>query len=191
PFIDPTCGSGTIVIEAALQAHNMAPGLFRDEFGFMFWKDFDPELYVEVRREAKAAENINPNLIIQGSDIEEAYIEAAQKNLQNAGLEKLVKLEVKNMRDVKAPEQEGVVVLNPPYGERIGNDAGINDLYKMIGDTLKTNFNGYEAFVFTGNLVAAKHIGLRTSQRIQLYNGPIECRLLKYELYKGSRKQKV
>ena len=94
-----------------------------------------------------------------------------------------------DLREAKGIGETGVVMFNPPYGERLGTEEeSINQLYKTIGDTLKTNFAGYDAYVFTGNLEAAKHIGLRTSRRIPLYNGAIECRLLKFELYRGSKR---
>ncbi len=98
-----------------------------------------------------------------------------------------MEVKVANLRDLTPPAEPGIVVTNPPYGERIA-PADLFGLYKMMGDVFKSRFQGYDAFVFTGNLEAAKNIGLRTSRRIQLYNGNIECRLLKYELYRGSRK---
>jgi putative N6-adenine-specific DNA methylase len=189
PFIDPMCGSGTFLVEAALLAYNIAPGLFRGHnFGFAAWADFDKRLFEEVVAEARAARLPEAEIEIIGSDIDRDYIDAARHNITAAGLEDEVRVRVRDLKEAQKVGEQGVVVLNPPYGERIGSDDDLNQLYKTIGDTLKTSFSGYDAFVFTGNLDAAKSIGLRTSRRIPLYNGPIECRLLKYELYRGSKK---
>lgn len=187
-LIDPMCGSGTILIEAALMAQNIAPGLFRrDPFGFEKWKDYNEALFEMVWNTAEAKEKRTPQANIIGYDLDADYIEAAWGNIENAGLQNLIKVEQANFFDTKAPSESGVLVMNPPYNERILSDD-INELYKNIGDTLKQNYQGYDAFVFTGNLEAAKNVGLRTSRRVPLYNGSIECRLLKYELYRGSRK---
>ncbi|MDQ4139078.1 MAG: THUMP domain-containing protein [Bacteroidota bacterium] len=189
PLIDPMCGSGTFLTEAALLAHNIAPGLYRrNYFGFMNWPDFEEGLYHTVLKDAEAAQLPDEEVDIVGSDIDKDYIEAARRNITHAGLEDFIRVRVRDLKDAQGIGEKGVVIVNPPYGERISPD-NLNQLYKLIGDTFKTNFSGYDAFVFTGNLEAAKHIGLKTSRRIPLYNGPIECRLLKYELYRGTRKQ--
>lgn len=187
-FIDPMCGSGTFLIEAALMAQNMAPGLFRrDPYGFEKWKDYNESLFEMVWNTAEAKAKTSPQAQIIGYDLDADYIEAALGNIENAGLQSMIKIEQANFFDTTAPADHGVVVMNPPYNERIQSDD-INLLYKNIGDTLKQNYQGFDAFVLTGNLEAAKSIGLRTSRRVPLYNGSIECRLLKYELYRGSRK---
>ncbi|RDC63672.1 THUMP domain-containing class I SAM-dependent RNA methyltransferase [Adhaeribacter pallidiroseus] len=190
PFIDPMCGSGTFLTEAALLAHNIAPGLYRrHSFGFMNWPDFDEPFYRRLVAEAEAARLPEQEVTIMGSDIDKDYIEAARSNITNADLDDYIRIRVRDIKEVQGIGEKGIVLVNPPYGERIIQD-NLNQLYKTIGDTFKTNFSGYDAFVFTGNLEAAKHIGLKTSRRIPLYNGPIECRLLKYELYRGTRKIK-
>ncbi|QCR22649.1 class I SAM-dependent RNA methyltransferase [Pontibacter sp. SGAir0037] len=187
-FIDPMCGSGTFLIEAAMMAQNIAPGIFRrDPYGFENWKDYNKELFEMVWRTAEAKERREPQATIMGYDIDPDYIDAAYANIENAGLENIIKLEEADFFKTKAPSEAGVLVMNPPYNERIVSDD-INLLYKQIGDTLKNNYQGFDAFVFTGNLDAAKHVGLRTSRRTPLYNGAIDCRLLKYELYRGSRR---
>ncbi|MDB5263765.1 MAG: hypothetical protein JWQ14_3048 [Adhaeribacter sp.] len=193
PFIDPMCGSGTLLIEAAMLAYNVAPGLYRENnFGFTQWPDFDRTLYEELVAEARRKRLPETELEIIGSDIDPDYIEAARQNITEAGFEDEIRVRVRDLREAKAIGETGVVILNPPYGERLGTEEEtLNQLYKTIGDTLKTNFAGYDAFVFTGNLEAAKHIGLRTSRRIPLYNGPIDCRLLKFELYRGSKRQEA
>jgi putative N6-adenine-specific DNA methylase len=189
-FIDPMCGSGTLVAEAAMIARNIAPGLYRQDYAFMRWKDYDATLYRQVYQEAVKREISGPAATIIGSDLEPDYIRAARKNLENAELENYVELQVTDIREIAPPATPGVLVTNPPYGERINADD-LNILYKQIGDVLKSKLEGWDAFIFTGNLEAAKHIGLKTSRRIPLYNGKIECRLFKYELYRGSSKASV
>ncbi|MCP4570326.1 MAG: hypothetical protein GY841_22320 [FCB group bacterium] len=188
-FVDAMCGSGTIVIEAALMARNIAPGLTRKRFGFMNWPDYDRSLFETICK--KARRDIIPELDfdIVGSDINTTQIKEAAANADQAGLGRDIVFERCAMKDLEPPPPPGVLIINPPYGERITMED-INLFYEAIGDALKTSFTDYDAFVFTGNLAAAKHIGLRTSRRIEMYNGPIECRLLKFEMYKGSRKTK-
>lgn len=188
PFVDPMCGSGTFLIEAALMAQNMAPGLFRrDPYGFEKWKDYNEQLFKMVWDVAEAKGKTTAQAQIIGYDLDADYVEAARNNIENAGLENIIEVQKADFFETSAPQAPGVVVMNPPYNERIQSDD-IYQLYKQIGDTLKNNYQGYDAFVFTGNLDAAKNVGLRTSRRVPLFNGSIECRLLKYELYRGSRK---
>lgn len=188
PFIDPMCGSGTFLIEAAMMAQNIAPGLYRrDPYGFESWKDYDAGLFEMLWKTAEAKASFDPKAAIIGYDIDPDYVQAARNNIENAGLENIIKVEEADFFKTEAPAAPGVVVMNPPYNERIISED-IDLLYKNIGDTLKNNYQGYDAFVFTGNLEAAKNVGLRASRRTPLYNGPIDCRLLKYELYRGSRR---
>ncbi|QHL86040.1 hypothetical protein GU926_00705 [Nibribacter ruber] len=189
PLYDPMCGSGTILAEAAMMAHNIAPGVYRRDYGFMRWPDYNAELYKEVYQAALAQEDRDAEVEIFGSDIDPDFVEAAFQNLEFAELDEYVRIKELNFAQATKPVDKGILVLNPPYGERIGDDREMNDLYKMIGDTLKSNFQDWDAAIFTGNLEAAKHIGLKPSRRIPLYNGPIECRLFKYELYQGSRRE--
>ncbi len=191
PLIDPMCGSGTILTEAALIAQRIAPGLYHQhKFAFENWPDFDLALWESVRLDARNARIEEPQAYLAGSDLSAEFIELARQNVEAAGLEDYIRLSVRDVKDAKAPakEEPGIVIMNPPYGERIGDEAEMAGLYKVIGDTLKTGFQGYDAYVFTGNLAAAKSVGLRTSRRVPLFNGPIDCRLLKYELYQGTRK---
>ena len=189
PFVDGMCGSGTIVIEAGQIARNIAPGLSRKRFGFMNWPDYDVSLYKSICR--RALKEINPPLgyEIIGSDRNSTLIAEAAENAKQAGLDGDITFKQSSLTDMTPPEPPGVLIINPPYGERIPVDD-INRFYKSIGDAFKKNFTGYDAFVFTGNFAAAKNIGLRTSRRIEMYNGPIECRLLKFEMYQGTRKVK-
>ena len=191
PLIDPMCGSATILTEAGLIAQRIAPGLFHQgKFGFENWYDFDPQLWQEVREAAISQRIEEPQAYLAGSDLDPKTIDMAAANITAAGLEDFIRLSVRDVKDATAPAQEepGIVITNPPYGERIGEETEMAALYKTIGDSLKANFQGYDAFVFTGNLEAAKSIGLKAARRTPLFNGPIDCRLLKYELYRGSRR---
>jgi putative N6-adenine-specific DNA methylase len=191
PLIDPLCGSATILTEAGMLAQRIAPGLFHQgKFGFENWPDFDAALWQRLRQEAEAQRIEEPQAYLAGSDLDPRVLDQAAANIEAAGLDECIRLSVRDVRDAQPPKDlaPGLVITNPPYGERIGEEAEMDALYKTIGDALKTNFQGYEAFVFTGNLEAAKAIGLKVSRRIPLFNGPIDCRLLKYELYRGSRR---
>ena len=191
PLLDPLCGSATILTEAGLLAQRVAPGLFHQgKFGFENWPDFDTQLWAKVRAEAEAQRLAEPQAYLAGSDLDPRVLDQAAANIAAAGLDDCIRLAVRDVRAAYPPPDQlpGLVITNPPYGERIGEEAAMDALYKTIGDALKTNFQGYEAFVFTGNLEAAKAIGLKVSRRIPLFNGPIDCRLLKYELYRGSRR---
>jgi putative N6-adenine-specific DNA methylase len=182
PLVDPMCGSGTILIEAALLAANQSPQKHRKWFGFMNWKDFDEKLWRRVKREAQEREK-EIQVSLYGSDLSNDSLRAAQENIRRARLDRHIRLRLKNFFAYKRPPAgPAFIITNPPYGDRIKEDD-ILDFYKRIGDSLKQNFTNYEAWIFSGNQAAFKRLGLRTSQRIPLYNGPIECRLHKYELY--------
>jgi putative N6-adenine-specific DNA methylase len=189
-FINPMCGSGTIAIEAALSALNRAPGLLRVNFGFMhligfnepLWKD----LRVQARKEAKKALDFR----IIATDISREAVEAARKNAATAGVGHLIEFSVCDYSKTEVPDGGGIVMLNPGYGERMGETKDLERIYMGIGDFLKQKCGGYTGYVFTGNLDLAKKVGLRAKRRIPFFNGAIECRLLEYELYEGSRKKK-
>lgn len=193
-FLNPMCGSGTLAIEAALAALGRAPGLFRERFGFMGligWEE-SAGLWREMRDSArKAASPSDPACLpgrILASDIDPAAVEAARKNAAAAGVESCIEFEVCDFRKAEVPSAPGIIVLNPEYGERLGQVRELEAIYKALGDHLKQNCSGYSAYVFTGNMALAKHVGLRTDSRTPFYNANIECRLLKYSLYSGSRK---
>ena len=186
-FIDPMCGSGTIVLEAAMIADRIAPGLGRTHFGFMNFKDYAPGLYRTLIEKEKAHIRTESSGVIVGSDRESSQIALAKEHARRAGLANRVSFSVSDFAEQTPPPAPGVLITNPPYGERLRPDD-LERLYQSIGDTLKGHYTDYDAFIFTGNLPAAKKIGLRTSRRIHLFNGPLECRLLKFEMYRGSRK---
>jgi putative N6-adenine-specific DNA methylase len=181
PFIDPMCGSGTLLIEAAMLAQNIPPGYFRKEFGFQSWKSFDPELWHSVR-ESENAKISHQSVFIKGSDVAPRIIKAAGENIRFAGLQDVIKLEVCSFDKSEPFEEKGIVLMNPPYDERMRLDD-IIAFYKSIGDVLKKKYTGYEAWVISSDLNALKFIGLHPSKKITLFNGPLECRLVKFGLY--------
>ncbi|HVP78120.1 MAG TPA: class I SAM-dependent RNA methyltransferase [Thermodesulfobacteriota bacterium] len=188
-FINPMCGSGTLAIEAALLGLGRAPGLLRNNFGFMHLKGFDGSSWKNLRRKvrADARDRLDGRMI--ATDINQQAVEAAKKNAMTAGVERFVEFGVCDFSETPVPDQGGVVVLNPEYGDRMGEIEGLGRTYRGVGDFLKKKCHGYRGYVFTGNLDLAKKVGLRTKRRILFYNGPIECRLLEYDLYEGSKRK--
>lgn len=190
-FINPMCGSGTLAIEAALIALDRAPGLLRSNFGFMHLLGFNEPLWRELREEArKRSKKDLPGRII-ATDIDPAAVEAAKKNAATAGVEHLIELGVSDYAETAVPEDGGVIVMNPEYGERMGEVAQLEPVYKGIGDLLKQKCGGYTGYVFTGSPALAKKVSLKPKRSIPFFNSGIECRLLEYELYAGSRKKQA
>ncbi len=187
-FVSPMCGSGTLAIEAALIALGKAPGLLRSNYGFMHVKGFDNKEWQDLRRETlkKAKKALAAPII--ATDIEEEAIKAARQNAKTAGVEHLMEFDVCDFAETKIPGGGGVVILNPEYGKRMGEVRQLEQVYKRIGDFFKRRCAGYRGYIFTGNMELAKKVGLRTSRRVQFFNGEIECRLLQYELYEGARR---
>lgn len=189
PLLDPMCGSGTIVLEAALMAKNIAPGLIGRRYCFMNWPDYDAKLMKKVKTEAENRIIEIDTIICRGSDIDRKIINEAKSNCGRALVDDIVSFRPYDFFKLPPPKQPGMIIMNPPYGERMKRDS-LDSFYRDIGDKLKTDFQGWSAFVFTGNLSAPKTVGLRPSAKIKMFNGPLECRLLKYEMYSGSRKRK-
>jgi putative N6-adenine-specific DNA methylase len=188
-FINPMCGSGTLAIEAALIGLNRAPGLLRGNFGFMHMNGFNEGRWNELREKAKTeARKSIPGRII-ATDISAQAVEAAKKNAATAGVEHLIEFGVCDFVDTPLPE-DGVIVMNPGYGERMGEMGQLEVVYKDIGDYFKQKCRGYTGYVFTGNAALAKKVSLKPKRSLQFFNSGIECRLLEYELYEGSRKIK-
>ena len=188
-FINPMCGSGTLAIEAAWVGLGRAPGLLRNNYGFMHLKGLDESSWKIMRRKIRAEAKDRLNGRIIATDISQQAVEAAKKNAMTAGVGRFIEFGVCDFSETPVPDGGGVVVLNPEYGERMGEIEGLKGMYRGIGDFLKKKCNGYTGYVFTGNLDLAKKVGLRTKRRILFYNGPIECRLLEYDLYEGSRQR--
>jgi 23S rRNA G2445 N2-methylase RlmL len=187
-FINSMCGSGTLAIEAALIALGRPPGFMRDNFGFMHLLPFEEEAYKKVREGIPKSSRKNLPFKIQASDIDPDAVDAAKHNAKLAGVDHIIDFQVADFRKIDLPEAPGVVVMNPEYGERLGDERKLEDHYRDIGNYFKQKAAGYWAYVFTGNLGLGKRIGLRTKRKIEFYNGPIDCRLLEYELYSGTKR---
>ncbi len=189
-LILPMCGSGTLAIEAALIATNRAPGSLRINFGFMHTRAFEKQLWQQIRNQASKAQHKRANIKpIIATDIDEKAITAAKQNAKTAGVDHLIDFNLCDFADTNIPEGQGIVLMNPEYGLRLGQIAELEVLYKRIGDFLKQKCPGRTGYIFTGNPDLAKKVGLKTSKKLIFYNGKIECRLLKYQLYKGSKEK--
>lgn len=182
-FYDPLCGSGTLPIEATLKALSIAPGLYRDRFGFQSWLDYDETLWDKIVTEANNQQNFTLNAPIIGSDRDFEVLNQAKENAQNCNVVNHIQFLHQNLSEITAPADKGILVCNPPYGERLGNVSELEDLYKMLGDIFKQRFTGWTAYILTGSKHLSKKVGLRTAKRISVYNGSLPCTLLKYELY--------
>jgi putative N6-adenine-specific DNA methylase len=180
------CGSGTIPIEAGLIACKIPPGKFRQFFGFQRWKDFDEDLFGMIKLECESNIGVSPVKIF-GSDISEQALKNAKANVDKAGLNDAVSLQVSDFKDLKSADENSFVFLNPPYGQRIQPEE-IDLLYSMIGTTLKHNFTGTTAWLITSNKESLKHVGLKPKEKHTLFNGALECVLLKYVMYRGTKK---
>ncbi|WGK64591.1 THUMP domain-containing class I SAM-dependent RNA methyltransferase [Croceiramulus getboli] len=187
-FLDPMCGSGTLAIEAAMIACNIPANLNRKEFGFEKWKDWDVDLY-ETIEEAALGKVKNFHFQIKGYDASGVTLAKAKDNIANAQLSDFISLEQHDFFTTsKFSERHLHMMFNPPYGERI--PVEMEQFYARIGDTLKQNYPGTHAWFITGNLESLKHVGLRPSRKIKVFNGKLESRLVKYEIYEGSKKAK-
>jgi putative N6-adenine-specific DNA methylase len=182
-FVDPMCGSGSLPLEAAMLARNVAPGLLSPHFGFQNWLDFDAPAWQDLLEEAEQTQRVLPANLIFGSDRDKRAVDLARRNAESSGIGEKIRWFYSDFAKLEPPADHGTLICNPPYGERIGDEVELEAFYRKIGDTFKQNWKGWTAWVFTGNLALAKRVGLKASRRIVLFNGPIECRLLKYELY--------
>jgi putative N6-adenine-specific DNA methylase len=187
PFVNPMCGSGTLAIEAALMAQKRMPGLQRMNYSFMHFVGYEEEAFFEARRELKdvTAKDILPKII--ASDISEQAIEISRANAKTAGVEHLIDFEIGDFAETTIPQEPGVIMFNPEYGERLGTHGRLEITYQRIGDFMKKECQGYRGYVFTGNPDLAKKIGLKASRRFEFFNGKLDCRLLQYELYSGTK----
>lgn len=186
-FYDPMCGSGTLLIEAALIARNIAPGVFRSSFAFEKWPDFDADLWNDIYNDDSNERDFIHH--IYGSDASFYAIQQAAKNVKSAGVAKDIELKQIRMEEIKEVHAEGaLVMLNPPYGERLKSNKEMEDLYSAIGTTLKHQFTGSTAWIISSNVEAMKCIGLKPSKKYHLLNGELDCQFNKYELFQGKRK---
>jgi putative N6-adenine-specific DNA methylase len=187
PLLDPMCGGATLLVEAAAMARGRAPGMKR-AFGFEKLDSFNSVLWQELREEAAQPVKHAPKLALFGSDSEAAALTAARRNLAAAGVERWVTLEASDVLSRKAPAESGVMIANPPYGERIGEAEELARFYPKLGDALKKNFAGWDCFFFTADRRMEKLIRLQTSRRTPLYNGALECRLYEFRIVAGSHR---
>jgi len=197
PLVDPMCGSGTLLVEAAMIAANIPPNIHRQQFGFQRWNDYDKELYGTIHN-GVVDRIVAEDVIIMGGDSNRITVAKAKETVRNAKLDDVISIQHCAFADLVPPkDRHGMLIFNPPYGERMdergfnapSDDEAINALYKMIGDTLKHNWSGWTAWILTSNTEAAKHIKLTPKPKIQLFNGALDCRFLRYEMYEGSRRR--
>jgi putative N6-adenine-specific DNA methylase len=181
-FIDPMCGSGTLLIEAALIARNMAPGLFRKEFAFEKWPDFDPELFDEIYNDDSQEREFKHH--IYGYDVDIKAVNTARMNVKAAGLTSDITINEQDFKDFQQPQEPSIMVTNPPYGERIST-PNLLATYKMIGERLKHQFTGNEAWILSYREECFDQIGLKPSIKIPLFNGSLECEFRKYQMFDG------
>lgn len=189
-FINPMCGSGTLAIEAALLATNRRPGLFRKNYSFMHVLGYDEIIYKNELKLVKEKIKEVDGLTIIATDISEDAIYVSSVNAGLAGVEKMIAFERCDFAQTRIPqEKKGIICFNPEYGERLGELTALEETYGRIGDFMKKECKGYIGYIFTGNLELAKKIGLKASRRIEFYTAKLDCRLLEYELYEGSREK--
>jgi 23S rRNA (guanine2445-N2)-methyltransferase / 23S rRNA (guanine2069-N7)-methyltransferase len=186
-LIDPMCGSGTLPIEAALMAADFAPGLLRSWFGFLGWRGHDANLWLERLAEADRRSEVGLKRLplIVGYDVDRRAVHTALGNVDRAGLRGLVHIERKSVEEVRPRQESGLLVVNPPYGERLGDEQTLVPLYMALGETMREHFKGWRASVFTGNPELAFKVGIRASKQYALYNGALECKLFNFEVADG------
>ena len=185
PFYDLMCGSGTIPIEAAMIAYNIPPGIKRKKFAFQLWPDYNQKLWQETIQDAKSKINLDTNVEISGSDNIKKNINLAIESTKKIGLHDKINFKTEDVENFKSIDDNGVIILNPPYGLRLGDEKNLQNLYRKIGDVFKNECSGFDAYIFTHNKVLAKSVGLRTKRKFILKNGQLDCRLLYYPMQEG------
>ncbi|MFV5213406.1 class I SAM-dependent RNA methyltransferase [Azonexus caeni] len=189
PLIDPMCGSGTFLLEAVQVALDRAPGLDRG-FAFELLKKFDALAWAQIRAAAEARVKPAGPLPIYGSDNDERAVRATRRNLQEAGFADCVRVELADLLDIEAPAPAGILLSNPPYGERIGEQEELAAFYPLLGSALKRRWAGWNCFFFTADLRLPKLVGLKPSRKTPLFNGPLECRLFEIRMVAGSNRDR-
>ena len=186
PFINPMCGSGTLAIEAALIASKRYPGLYREHYAFQHILGYQAETFLAKKKKLENKVIHDPGITIIASDISLQAISFAQENAVFAGVDHMITFQTGDFAETEIPEKpRGVIFFNPEYGERLGDLGELEETYKRMGDFMKQNCAGYRGYIFTGNMDLAKKVGLKASRRIEFWNGTIDCRLLKYDMYAG------
>jgi putative N6-adenine-specific DNA methylase len=186
PFINPMCGSGTLAIEAALIASKRYPGLYRENYAFQHILGYTPDSFLAKKKKLENKVIFDPGVVIVASDISLQAISFAQENAVFAGVDHMITFQTSDFGETEIPEKpRGVIFFNPEYGERLGDLGELEETYKRMGDFMKQKCAGYRGYIFTGNMDLAKKIGLKASRRIEFWNGTIDCRLLKFDMYEG------
>jgi putative N6-adenine-specific DNA methylase len=189
PLLDPMCGSGTILLEAVCMALDIAPGLGR-HFAFEKLKNFDPRRWQDLWQRSAARQKPKVPLPIYGSDLSGDVLKAARANFMAAGLPSVVSLKRANVLEISAPAKEGIIVTNPPYGVRLGEQQQLAEFYPKLGDVLKKQFCGWRVYLLSADMRLPKLIRLTASKRTPLYNGALECRLFEYKMVEGTMRKK-
>lgn len=185
PIVDPMCGSGTILIEAALMAQKMAPGMLRKHFGFQKWKNFDRDVWNKVVQEQIDQEieiDGEPPFKLYGYDMDRKTLEIAKENAHKAGVDHWIEFRREPLASVQRPSENAIIITNPPYGARIGEEDMLVDLYKDLAYMLKAQFQGSKAFILSGNRNLIQEVRLKSTRKHFIFNGPIECRFLEYDI---------
>jgi len=185
PVLDPMCGSGTFLVEAALIAHNMPANIYRESFAFFNWKGFEEELFVKIREGLLSRAKDYEGKFF-GRDIDVYSLDAAAANIERSMFEDAVRLKRADFFEADPPAEKGLLLINPPYNVRIQADT--HQMYRQIGDTLKEKYAGWQVFWITSDMEAIKSIGLRPSRKWNLFNGELECKLLRFDMYEGTKK---
>ena len=186
PFVNPMCGSGTLAIEAALIASKRYPGLYREDYAFQHILGYNPESFLAKKKKLENKIIYDPGVRIIASDISLQAISFAQENAAFAGVDHIITFQTGDFAETEIPEKpRGVIMFNPEYGERLGELGELEETYKRMGDFMKQKCAGYRGYIFTGNMDLAKKVGLKANRRIEFWNGTIDCRLLKYDMYAG------
>jgi 23S rRNA G2445 N2-methylase RlmL len=188
PFVNPMCGSGTLAIEAALLATDRMPGLLRENYSFMHLMGYSDEVYQQELGSIRGKVKEIPDLKIIASDNRQDAIDISKVNAKLAGVDSLIEFVLCDFADTPIPEKPGVLFINPEYGDRMGELVELEETYALMGDFMKKKCQVWMGYIFTGNLDLAKKIGLKASRRIEFYSAQLDCRLLEYELYGGTRR---
>lgn len=183
PVIDPMCGSGTILIEAAMMALNIAPGSHRKHFGFMSLKGFDSAAWESAVEESAAQEIEDLDFKFYGADLDRKVLTMAKENARRAGVDHVIEFKAESVATYAPPVEKGLLVTNPPYGARLGEEDILRDTYKDLGFTLKHRFKGWDAWILSGNKELILDMHLKSTRKHFVYNGPLECRFLKYSMF--------
>jgi len=183
PIVDPMCGSGTILIEAAMMALNIAPGMNRRHFGFMDLKGFDEQVWEKVVENAADQEKQDLDFKFYGFDLDRKVLKMAQENAKRAGVDHVIEFKSDSVATVEPPVEKGIMITNPPYGARLGDEENLRDVYRDLGHTLKHRFKGWDAWILSGNKDLILDMHLKASRKHFVYNGPLECRYLKYSMH--------